>query len=133
MTTEPVDSFLDRHGVGDVDAIKIDVEGSEDAVLEGMTAGLARRRYRHVLIEIHPALLAARGVDADRCCERLRTAGYSGWAFDHSPSAIRRAVRARAISLRALLTRADTVPPADPWPHMLWTAEDLAPLQEERS
>jgi FkbM family methyltransferase len=130
VDTVPMDSFLDRHGLGSVDLIKIDVEGFEDAVLEGMAAGLARRRYRHLLIELHPALLAERSVPADRCCARLRAAGYSGWAVDHSPSAIRRAARCRRLPLAALITPARTVEPTDPWPHMLWTLEDLGPSRE---
>jgi FkbM family methyltransferase len=124
VPTVPMDSFLDRHGLTSVDVIKIDVEGYEDAVLEGMSAGLAGRRYRHILIELHPALLEGHGIAADRCCARLRAAGYDGWAVDHSPAAIRRAARFRALPLTALLTRAETVDPADPWPHMLWTLGD---------
>lgn len=127
VDTVPVDTFLDQKGLGPVDLIKIDVEGFEDAVLEGMAAGVAGRRYRHLLIELHPALLAERGVPADRCCARLRAAGYSGWAVDHSPSAIRRAARCRRLPLAALITPAGTVEPTDPWPHMLWTLEDLGP------
>jgi len=130
VDTVPVDTLLDQKALGSVDLIKIDVEGFEDAVLEGMAAGLAGRRYRHLLIELHPALLAERGVPADRCCARLRAAGYSGWAVDHSPSAIRRAARCRRLPLAALITPAGTVEPTDPWPHMLWTLEDLGPSRK---
>ena len=130
VATVPVDAFLDHKGLRSIDLIKIDVEGFEDAVLEGMAAGLAGRRYRHILIEFHPALLAERGVAADRCCARLRAAGYSGWAVDHTPSAVRRAARFRTLPLPALITPAETVEPTDPWPHMLWTVDDLDLSQE---
>ena len=130
VATVPVDTFLDQKGLRSVDLIKIDVEGFEDAVLEGMAAGLAGRRYRHLLIELHPALLAERGVAVDRCCARLRAAGYSGWAVNHSPSAVRRAARFRTLPLAVLITPGETVEPTDPWPHMLWTLEDLGPSGE---
>jgi FkbM family methyltransferase len=116
-----LDALLDEHGIGAVDLVKIDVEGAEDGVLAGMMAGLRTRRYRRVLIELHPSLLAERGVTADACCEPLRAAGYRGWAFDHTPGAVRRATYARAQPLAELIRPSDRVPIDDPWPHMLWS------------
>jgi FkbM family methyltransferase len=124
VTTVPLDVLLDERGVGTVDLIKIDVEGFEVDVLDGMAAGLARQRYRRLVIELHPGLLAERGSTPDDCCKRLRASGYTGWAFDHSPAAVRRAAYARALPLATLLTPSQQAPPHDPWPHMLWTARD---------
>lgn len=45
------------------DVVKIDVEGTEDLVLAG--AGDTLRSARLVVLEVHPRLLAARGIDAD--------------------------------------------------------------------
>jgi FkbM family methyltransferase len=111
-----------------IDLIKIDVEGTEDAVLDGMRDGLCAGRYRRVLVELHPQLLAARGLTPDRCCAALIAAGYTGWAFDHSPEAVRRAAYATSMTTSELLRRTDRVPSSDPWPHMLWTRPDAAPL-----
>lgn len=123
-----LDDLLTERGVGDVDLVKIDVEGAEDAVLDGMRAGLAAGRYRRVLIELHPGLLAARGVGMDACCGALAAAGYLGWAFDHSARGSRRASYTRAMPLADLLHRTDTAPASDPWPHMLWTLPAFAPM-----
>ena len=83
-----------------------------------------------ILIELHPALLAERGVAADRCCARLRAAGYSGWAVQ--PFSVGNPSRRpfRTLPLAALITPGETVEPTDPWPHMLWTLEDLGPSRE---
>jgi FkbM family methyltransferase len=123
-----LDELLDDQGVAAVDLVKIDVEGAEDGVLEGMSKGLAAGRYRRVLLELHPGLLAERGLTPDDCCTTLRAAGYLGWAFDHTPAAVRRAVYARDLSLADLIGRTDRVPEGDPWPHMLWTLPTALPF-----
>jgi FkbM family methyltransferase len=121
VACERLDDVVDARGVDVVDLVKIDVEGAEDAVLAGMETGLRAHRYRRVLLELHPALLAGRGSSVDACCQVLANAGYVGWTFDHSVVAGRRAAYARAIALRDLLSRADRPPASDPWPHMLWS------------
>ena len=101
-----------------VDLVKIDVEGAEALVLEGMQAGLAAKRYRAILLELHPALLRERGVDPEACLARLRNAGYRGWTIDDSPAAYRAAI-APATSVEALLRPLDEWR-RSPWPHLLW-------------
>jgi FkbM family methyltransferase len=101
-----------------VDLVKIDVEGAEDLVLQGMEAGLGRRRYRAILLELHPALLRARGVDPEVCLRRLHDRGYRGWAIDASPAAYRRAIDPQ-VPIDALLRPLDEWR-RSPWPHLLW-------------
>ena len=65
------------------------------------------------LTEDKRRLLAERGVTPDACCATLRAAGYLGWAFDHTPAAVRRAVYARDLSLSDLISRTDRAPEGD--------------------
>jgi FkbM family methyltransferase len=122
VRSEAIDDLADAHGLARVDLLKIDVEGAEDGVLAGMSRGLMAGRYARVLIELHPGWLEERGLTADQCCDAFRRAGYSGWAFDHSAGAVRRAAYSPSLPLSACIHRSDRVPADDPWPHMLWTA-----------
>ncbi len=125
---ESVDAIVSRTpGVDSVDLIKIDVEGYEHQVLAGMRSGLWAHRYRRVLIELHPALLATHGAQAEDCCAMLATAGYRGWTFDHSSAATRRAAYGRHASPSDFLRPASRPPATDPWPHMMWSVPDTSP------
>ena len=119
--TAALDDVLDTEGVDGVQLVKIDVEGGEVDVLAGMHRGLAGGRYRYVLLECHPELLASRGIDARVCVDRLTDAGYRIWLIDHSAR-----VHARAAASRLPLSemmrpyaRAETLPT---WPHLLAAA-----------
>ena len=101
-----------------VDAVKIDVEGAEDLVLAGMREGLAAKRYRSILLELHPALLAARGIAPEICVDLLSSHGYRGWTIDATTAAYRRAADP-ATRVESLLGPLDAWR-ASPWPHLLW-------------
>lgn len=101
-----------------VDVVKIDVEGAEDEVLEGMRDGLAARRYRALVLELHPDLLRARGIDPAACVTRMRDHGYQGWTIDLGPDAYRRALNP-AVDVGSLLQPLERWRDT-PWPHLLW-------------
>ncbi len=125
--TVSVDALLDAKGIDRVDLVKIDIEGGEAAALRGMTAGLARHRYRYVLLECHPEQLRQLGTDVEACLEPLRRAGYQGWRIDHSVEMHRRAA-VSTVPATAMLSVADPrVLAADPWPHLLLAAPGQAP------
>jgi FkbM family methyltransferase len=102
----------------EVDLVKIDVEGAEDAVLAGMRDGLSARRYRALVLELHPDLLRAKGVDPASCVATLRDLGYGGWTIDLGPDAYRRALNP-AVDVGSLLLPLDRWRET-PWPHLLW-------------
>src|SRR4029079_13585018 len=95
-------------GPAAIDLVKIDVEGAEDLVLEGMRDGLRSRRYRALILEIHPDHLRARGVEPAICLRGLADLGYRGWTIEVSPAAYRRA-------LDPGTPIDDLLPPLDHW------------------
>jgi FkbM family methyltransferase len=123
-----VDEVLDQEGAERVDLLKMDIEGAEELALRGMEAGLARGRYRRVLVELHPTLHPRGAALADDVAALFRAAGYRGWSVDHSAEATRRASYARGPDARALLRPVSGAPSHDPWPHQLWAAPGEEPL-----
>lgn len=121
-----LDCLLDELGVGAVDLLKMDIEGAEGFALEGMREGIARHRYRRVLLELHPRELAEHGLDARAVASVLVDAGYRGLKVDHSPGATRRAAYAPALRPSDVLTPLDPAEPLDAWPHVLWLAPGVA-------
>ncbi|HKD15360.1 MAG TPA: FkbM family methyltransferase [Candidatus Angelobacter sp.] len=79
----PLDSLLQQTHLENIDLLKIDVEGAEDLVLEGMEEGLRSRRYHRILLEIHPLQLAERGRTAREVIAVLTEHGYRGYALDY--------------------------------------------------
>ncbi len=119
--TVALDDLLDGEGAGRVDLVKIDVEGGELDVLDGMRAGLAAGRYRYALIECHPEALASRGASVAACLDRLRAAAYRLWAIDHSPQMHRRAARA-AVPMQKLMRPWQPGDERRRWPHLFAAA-----------
>ncbi|HYJ80936.1 MAG TPA: FkbM family methyltransferase [Longimicrobiaceae bacterium] len=116
-----VDDLLDELKLGRVELLKLDVEGAEEMVLRGMAAGLARGRYRRVLIELHPTLHPRGARLAGDLAAALAAAGYRGWSVDHSPAAVRRAAYGSVADAAGLLRPLHAVG-LDAWPHQLWAA-----------
>ncbi|HEX5871696.1 MAG TPA: FkbM family methyltransferase [Longimicrobium sp.] len=119
VRSAPLDEVLREAGVGDVDLVKVDVEGAEGRVLRGMRDGLRARRYRRVLVELHPWEYGDAAAEFGEMAEEMRAAGYQGWLVNESAQAARRAYYGApaAPTLRPL--DADAVHGA--WPHVLWT------------
>jgi FkbM family methyltransferase len=105
-------------GIPRVDLVKIDVEGAEDLVLEGMKVGLSAHRYQCVILELHPDLLRSRAVDPVSILETLTGYGYRGSTIDMSPAAYRRALHHRGPIDEVLLPLERWQ--ASPWPHLVW-------------
>ena len=74
VVARSIDDYTHLQGLRP-DVVKIDVEGSETAVLEGMVETIAR--FRPVLfVEIHRSELSARGESFDSVFSLLRSFGY---------------------------------------------------------
>ena len=76
VETMTVDSFLESEGWPSVDLIKIDVEGAEPAVLNGMTRLLEKSGKFKLIIELNPSLLRNAGADPIDFLGRLASPGW---------------------------------------------------------
>jgi len=72
-----LDAFAREEGIDRADLIKIDVEGAEPEVLEGMRGLAARSPAVAVIIEFKPALLARRGYPPAQLPEVLASMGFA--------------------------------------------------------
>lgn len=123
-SARPLDALLDEQGIDCVDLLKMDIEGAEEMALRGMSAGLEKHRYKRILLEAHPTLLAAQKRTTGDVLDLLIGAGYQGWVIDHSSQAIRRAAYARALNPADYLKRLNANDCFDTWPHFLWLSPD---------
>lgn len=94
-----MDSLMFDCGVDRIDVAKIDVEGAEHLVLQGMS-GLMREQLPTLIMEVHPDLLEGLGSSTEMVLEDLASRGYSlihltrsgaikvgqSFAFPYSPS-----------------------------------------------
>lgn len=71
-----VDEVCRRRGISRVDAVKIDVQGWEVAVLRGMRETVERSPPRWLLVELEPRLLAAAGAGGGELTSLLEAYGY---------------------------------------------------------
>jgi len=79
VKTMPLDDLLDDKFA--VNLIKIDVEGAEQLVLNGMKQLLARQKP-HIVIEVTDSYLAALGHNAVALCQSLCDLGYRMYRID---------------------------------------------------
>lgn len=121
-----LEPLLDASSVTDVDLLKIDIEGGEALVLPTLRQGLARGRFKHILLELHPAALRQMRVSAESLIEMVLSFGYYAWGIDHSAKAFRRAAYSNRIKPREYLTPFDGNGSLDDWPHLLFVAPSVA-------
>ena len=77
-----LDGFCAERGIGRVDFIRMDIEGAELMALQG-ARGILDRDRPTVLLEIHPAMLAARfGGTAEAVLELFSRRGYRMFALN---------------------------------------------------
>lgn len=80
VETRLLDDILADEGIERVGAVKIDVEGAEEAVLGGMAKTIARDRPL-LILEVFNRALRAQGSNAEKITELLRSRGYGLYVF----------------------------------------------------
>jgi hypothetical protein len=71
-----LDDYCEAHGIDRIDALKMDVQGAETAVLEGFRRTLARTPPRWMLIEFTPELLTGAGSSPEAFWKLLDELGF---------------------------------------------------------
>lgn len=115
VETTTLDSFLASEEWPRVDLVKIDVEGAEVAVLDGMTRLMGKSAGLKLIIEFNPALLQDGGVAPLGFLERLASPGWGvqiieesngllPLAPDHAPAMVNGLLAARS-SVNLFCTR----------------------------
>ena len=77
-----LDGYCETRGIDRIDAVKMDVQGAEVAVLAGFRRTLLRLRPRWMLVEFAPELLTGAGSSPEAFWEILGELGFEPWAFD---------------------------------------------------
>lgn len=77
VETTTVDTFLGSQESLEISLVKIDVEGSEERVLDGMSQLFENSGKLNVILEYHPPLLERSGVDPREFLHRLTTSNFN--------------------------------------------------------
>lgn len=88
-TVEMEQVALDDEPVGSVDLVKIDVEGAEIEVLDGMRNTLAANPGIRILVEWNPACMRSAGYEADALPRRLEELGFTMVVLDDKAGEVR--------------------------------------------
>jgi FkbM family methyltransferase len=82
IDTMSLDSFLEKHSMCDMDFIKIDVEGSELRVLQGMSKILRESKNLKIFIEFMRDALEDAGSDPEELLNLLEKEGFTIYYVD---------------------------------------------------
>jgi FkbM family methyltransferase len=90
VACETLDTFCQRHGIGRIAILKVDVEGYETLVFKGASRILAEVRPELIYFEVCPGLTQAAGFDAREPARLLTDKGFElkqfGMAGDLIPA-----------------------------------------------
>lgn len=123
ICTIALDEFLDESGIGCVDLVKLDIEGGEMYALQGLAAGIQSRRYKRILLELHPAQIATAGLTSRELLNMFSDSGYRCFRIaNYRPGVLGR----YSLKFRKdLLVPDDDGDWAEEWPHYFLIAPDL--------
>jgi FkbM family methyltransferase len=81
VETITIDMYCAQHGIDRIDIVKIDVEGHELRVLEGMAGKLSARQVGQLFVEVNAATLAHGAATPAQLFELLDTFGYRPYSI----------------------------------------------------
>jgi FkbM family methyltransferase len=96
VEVSPLDDLIEPNAR--VDLVKIDVEGAELAVLEGMTRIIADNPDLAIIAEFGPSHLTATNTPPEKWLSAFRDRGFEPWVIDESSSECRSADLAKLVS-----------------------------------
>jgi len=127
VRTGLLETLLDEAGVDEVDLLKIDIEGAEALVIPTIKSGLARGRYKRILLELHPPVLSQLGVSSQILNQQILDQGYRAFTIDHTPKVYRNAAYHLPRSPAAFLSHLEGEARFAAWPHVLFLAPGVQP------
>ena len=108
VETTTVDSILEELGWPHVDLIKIDVEGAEVAVLDGMIQLLRKSARLNLIMEFMPALLHSAGVAPQQFLDKLASLDAEVYFIDEANGLVPIAVDDGSLLVNRLLAAEDS-------------------------
>ncbi len=127
VRTGLLETLLDDAAVDEVDLLKLDIEGAEALVIPTLYKGLARGRYKRILLELHPPVLSQQGVTSQTLNQQILDHGYRGFTIDHTQEVYRSAAYHLPRSPAAFLSPLDGEARFAAWPHVLFLAPGVPP------
>jgi FkbM family methyltransferase len=104
-----LDAFLAAEGWPNVGLVKVDVEGSEADLLDGMTRLLDRSSDIELIMEFNPSLLLTAGVDLHEFVDRFATWGLDVKWIDEKTGSISLEPVARDRMIGSLLSNEGSI------------------------
>jgi FkbM family methyltransferase len=117
-----LDDLAREHELDTIDFVKIDVEGAETAVVNGMRDLLSHARVQRLLIEVHAEFFERCGGSLTALYADLRSAGYRGLSVREDLPTVRAIAYGRRRHTRGLLRPLDPRAPLPVISHQLWLA-----------
>jgi FkbM family methyltransferase len=77
-----IDEYCEDQNIQKVDLIKMDIEGAEGMAVDGMMRGLKQKKYKAILIELHPAQLKKSKYSPQSIADAFLSNGYRGYQFN---------------------------------------------------
>lgn len=109
VNTTTLDAFMEPMGWPRIDLLKVDVEGAEIDVLEGMDQLLRMSESLNLIMELNPVLLQGAGASTAVLLERLAASGFSIHYVDEKKGILRLDASAQSSMASELLKSGGSV------------------------